>query len=160
MTDIEKIAGLLSGKLNDNITIEMFNNDWGPAQVKGIIEAIAAEKAETPPGDKLLPSTYAIQENLELVLYAERIPAVAMILKAFFKTGVGILVTNRDPVTLAEWAGNTPFRYDLENSVKRLLLACRAGEWVSWDASKIFNYHGETPFDKFGDDLGWPSYQY
>ncbi len=147
MNDLEKIASILSTKLRGDITYSELKSSRDTENASKITKAVLREKRKYPQGDKLLPSTQAIQENLELVLYAERIPAVSLLLQAFFELGIGILVTNRDPVTLTERAINMPFCYDLEDSVKRLLLACRAGEWVNWDISKVLNLHGDTPID-------------
>ncbi len=131
--------------IQEEITLEMLIDGSDPANVETIISEVNAEMAAMPKHDKILPSTQAIQENLELVLYAKRVPAVARLFQQFFELGIGILVSHTNLVTTAEGAVNETLGYHLEDSVKRLLLACRAGEWVRWDVGKVFNHVGFSP---------------
>jgi len=134
--------------IQENITLEMLKAGRDLATVELVISEVNAEMAANPKLDKVLPSSQAIQENLELVLYANRVPAVARLFQQFFELGIGILASHTNLVPTAEGTVNETLGYHLEDSVKRLLLACRAGEWVRWDVGKVFNFHGRSPWDE------------
>ncbi len=118
-----------------------------------IIAEVNSEMLETPIADNPLPSAIAMQENLELVLYAVRVPAVAKLLKDFLKLGIAIVQSDFYPVPVAKRTGNMSLCYHLEDGVKRLLLACRAGNFVSWDIGKVFNHRALSPMDEIIGDV-------
>jgi hypothetical protein len=135
--------------IQENITLGMLEAGSDPVKVATIISEVNAEMAASPTTkpDKILPTSQAMKENLELVLYANRVPAVARLFQQFFERGIGILVSHTNLVATAEGTVNETLGYHLEDSIKRLLLACRAGEWVCWDVGKVFNFHGRSPWD-------------
>jgi hypothetical protein len=86
-----------------------------------------------------LPSDIAQRELLELVIYAGEVPAVAKALQKFLNLGAPIMICDVDDVMTAG-AGKTVFRYHIEETMKRLLLAYRAGDFIDGELQEV-NWH-------------------
>jgi hypothetical protein len=91
-----------------------------------------------------MPSDIPQRELLELVIYAEEVPAVAERLKQFLNIGAAIMICDADEIATAA-AGKTIFSYHIEDTMKRLLLACRAGNFIDGDLQNV---------DRHSDSLG------
>ena len=83
-----------------------------------------------------MPSDQAQDEFLELLIYADMVPAVAKALQQFFNLGLPVIVSTVD-TQATELAGQLIVRYDLHETVKGLLLAARASDFVHGDLQGI-----------------------
>lgn len=97
-----------------------------------IIERVNAKLANLPVYEDPMPSDIPQRELLELVIYANELPSVAKSLNDFLKIGAPIMICDVDEVATAA-TGKTIFSYHIEDTMKRLLFACRAGNFINRD---------------------------
>lgn len=84
----------------------------------------------------------AHDEFLELVIYGNKVPAVANFLHEFYNASSGVIKVCVDPLMTSR-AMREVFRYNLRESLKKTLLACRADYWVCRDGEWL-NGHGDA----------------
>lgn len=105
----------------------------------GIITEVSAELATSLAklaGDKPMASDKAQDEFLELVIYGNKVPAVAKFLHQFFNSGAAVIHCALDPLW-TESAMKKVFCYHLDKRVERVLAACRTGDFVSWNGQGV-----------------------
>ena len=103
---------------------------------------LAADDGPPRAGDK------ALDEFLELVIYGNEVPAVANFLHEFYNSGSGVIRLTPN-VLVAEGTVGEVFRHDFDESLKKCLLACRAGYFVYRDGQWL-NGHDES-FEMFNE---------
>ena len=104
--------------------------------------------------DPILHRT-AHEELRELVIYGDKFPDVANFLHPFADKITAIICCRSDSLVTGGAVGEV-FRYDIPESLKKALLACRAGYFVYRDGQWL-NGHGES-FEMFNvGDEGRPA---
>jgi len=96
----------------------------------------------------------AQDEFLERVICGNKVPAVANFLHQFYDPGAAVIRCRID-VLVTNGAMSKVLRYDFTESLKKALLACRAGYFVNRDG-KWLDGHGNTFVAanmKYGTDL-------
>ncbi len=106
-----------------------------------IVGKVNSEMAKLPVYEDPMPSDIPQRELLELVIYAKEVPAVAERLKKFLNLGAPIMLCDVDPVATAA-AGKIVMNYYIEDTMKRLLLACRTGNFVDWELQNVDGHSG------------------
>jgi hypothetical protein len=81
-------------------------------------------------GEPLRQGNQAHDKFLEFVIYGNKVPAVADLLHRFYDSGTGVINVRLDPL-MTKRAMREVFRYDLNELLKKVLLACRAGDLVA-----------------------------
>jgi hypothetical protein len=87
-------------------------------------------------GGQVLPVDEAQEKLMELVIYGNKVPAVAQFLQQLFQSGATVICGTVDP------DGHDPsrkrnFRFHLDERVERVLHACRAGDFSSWSIRSV-----------------------
>ena len=85
----------------------------------------------------------ARDDFLELIIYGDKVPAVADFLHQFFRSGAGVIKIRLDPLMTSRTMREV-FRYDLEESLQKPLAAYRAGNFVDWNVALVKS-HEEAP---------------
>jgi hypothetical protein len=93
-------------------------------------------------GEQPHQADQAHDEFLELVIYGNKVPAVANFLHEFYNSGSGVIKVCIDPLMTSGAVGKV-FRYDLAESLKKALLTYRAGYFVNRNGEWL-NGHGES----------------
>jgi hypothetical protein len=110
-------------------------------QELNIVAKVSSKLAESmvPTGDSREPprqSDKARDDFLELIIYGNKAPAVADFFHQFFRAGAGVITFRIDPL-MTNQAIREFFRYNLEESLQKLLAAFRARNWVNWNVALV-----------------------
>ncbi|NTW50529.1 MAG: hypothetical protein HGB19_12525 [Chlorobiales bacterium] len=101
-----------------------------PEMCQVVVGQVNDYLATRPVYDDPMPSDVAQRELLELIIYAKKVRPVARVLQKFLNLGAPILLSDIDHVA-TETAGKLVMNYYIEETMKRLLLTCRAGKFVN-----------------------------
>lgn len=82
-------------------------------------------------GGQVLPVDEAQEKLMELVIYGNKVPAVAEFLQQLFQNGAPVICGTVDPDG-PDLSRKRNFRFHLDERVERVLHACRAGDFTSW----------------------------
>ena len=115
------------------------NNQASPDVIIADVNSWLAERAR--PWETPMASDKAHNKFLELVVYANKVPAVAERLQQIANLGAGIMLCDLDKAATAA-AGKAVFHYHLHERADQLLLACRAGDFVNWSVDKVGSHCG------------------
>jgi len=118
----------------------------GEADAMAIVTEVNIELAESmarinAAGEPTRQGDSAHDSFLELVIYGNKVAAVADFLHKFYDSGSGVIRVSLDPL-VTERAMREVFRYDLAESMKEALFACRAGYFVNRDGQWL-NHRGD-----------------
>ena len=106
-----------------------------------VVSAVNDELAESmarikAAGEPPRQGDQAHDDFLELIIYGNKVPAVADFLHQFFRSGAGVISVRIDPL-VTDGAMSKVFRYDLEERLQKLLTAYRAGNFIDWNISPV-----------------------
>lgn len=82
-------------------------------------------------GGPELPVDDAQEKLMELVIYGNKVPAVAEFLQQLFQSGAPVICGSVDPDG-PDLSRKRNFRFHLDERVERVLHACRTGDFSSW----------------------------